>query len=324
MIKTYWLNSSGAHSTGGAELIEQWREVSDSTIWVDLEYSDLDNKAIVDLLGLFNCSSLVVSDVMRKRHPPKIELFDHQIFILYRGITEVIDPLEYQHQQIGFFIGENFLLTVHPSESSGVRKVLASNELSKLLQHPMRLALKIMHLSSETYLNNLLEFEEELGLQEDALQKGQGEDYLAALATYRIKLLRLRRLFNYHQQMFAELSQLDPGDTNMSLAPYEHHIIDVFERFERLYSLSTLYYDICSDMVEAYISITSHQQNVSMRILTVVTSIFVPLSFLAGIYGMNFERIPELRHPNGYFILLGIMGALSLTLLTIFKKKKWF
>ena len=70
-------------------------------------------------------------------------------------------------------------------------------------------------------------------------------------------------------------------------------------------------------------SVTSHQLNATMRVLTVITALFVPLTFLAGIYGMNFEYIPELKADNGYFILLGVMAVVSVVLLMVFKKKRW-
>ena len=99
---------------------------------------------------------------------------------------------------------------------------------------------------------------------------------------------------------------------------------DLHERFERLQSLSRMYYEICGDLVDGYLSISSHKLNNTMRVLTLITAIFVPLSFLAGIYGMNFEVIPELHHPDGYFILLGVMACIALGLIGLFKWKRWF
>jgi magnesium transporter len=76
-------------------------------------------------------------------------------------------------------------------------------------------------------------------------------------------------------------------------------------------------------MIDSYISIASHHLNQIMKVLTIITAIFVPLSFLAGIYGMNFEYMPELHTPSGYFILLAIMLAIATILLLIFRKKRW-
>jgi Mg2+ and Co2+ transporter CorA len=102
-----------------------------------------------------------------------------------------------------------------------------------------------------------------------------------------------------------------------------HAINDVFERFERLHSLTQMYYDICGDLVDGYISISSHQLNITMRVLTVITAIFVPLTFLAGIYGMNFAHMPELPYRYGYPVLLLMMLAIGAGLLWVFWRKKW-
>jgi magnesium transporter len=84
-----------------------------------------------------------------------------------------------------------------------------------------------------------------------------------------------------------------------------------------------MYYDICGDLINGYMSVTSHQLNATMRVLTVITALFVPLTFLAGIYGMNFEYIPELKFEHGYFTLLGVMSVISVGLIALFKKKRW-
>ena len=102
-----------------------------------------------------------------------------------------------------------------------------------------------------------------------------------------------------------------------------HTVIDVHERIERLLSLSQMHYDICSDLINGYLSITSHQLNATMRVLTVITAIFIPLGFLAGLYGMNFENIPELKIINGYYYLLSFMGGIVASLIYVFKKKRW-
>ena len=102
-----------------------------------------------------------------------------------------------------------------------------------------------------------------------------------------------------------------------------HEINDVYEQQERASSLATLYYELASDLIEGYISLASHRLNYIMKILTIITAIFVPLSFLAGVYGMNFENMPELHSQSGYFITLAIMGFIATILLLLFWRKRW-
>lgn len=98
---------------------------------------------------------------------------------------------------------------------------------------------------------------------------------------------------------------------------------DVYEQQDRLDSLCTLYYQLASDLIEGYISVSSHRLNQIMRVLTIITAIFVPLSFLAGVYGMNFDHMPELHSRRGYITLLGIMGFTATVLLLTFRRKRW-
>jgi magnesium transporter len=104
---------------------------------------------------------------------------------------------------------------------------------------------------------------------------------------------------------------------------HEHEQLDVYEHLERIASLSSLLHDLAADLIDGYISVASHRLNQIMKVLTIVTAIFVPLGFLAGIYGMNFENMPELHSPWGYYGLLSVMGLIAGGLLLVFKRKRW-
>jgi magnesium transporter len=135
-------------------------------------------------------------------------------------------------------------------------------------------------------------------------------------------LRKLTRLHSYHDRIYSELLT-HLKDDHAEQVDAIHAVTDVYEKFERLNSLSALYYDLAGDLIDGHISLTSHNLNETMRVLTVVTAIFVPLSFLAGLYGMNFDHIPELHYPNAYFILIGLMTLIAVGLVTIFKRNKW-
>ncbi len=130
----------------------------------------------------------------------------------------------------------------------------------------------------------------------------------------------MRRIFTYHEQMLAQLKS--------NPAPYynrdqTHELNDIHEQLERGMSLAGLYHEIASDLIDGYLALASHRLNKVMQVLTIITVIFVPLSFLAGIYGMNFEYIPELKFEYGYFMLLGFMFSIICVQLYLFRKRKW-
>lgn len=84
-----------------------------------------------------------------------------------------------------------------------------------------------------------------------------------------------------------------------------------------------MYYELCSDLIEGHISLSSHHLNETMKILTIISAIFVPMTFMAGIYGMNFEHMPELGWRYAYFSLLGVMAVMAVSMLVVFRKIKW-
>ena len=310
----------GSHSEGGLELIEQWRADPTASIWLDIQQEPTDQET--KLLREFGCHDLAITDAHRLRHPPKIELFDDHTFILFRGISVMEQNLEVAHLQLGIFVGRRFLITRHNSRAYSIDHWLDNKDLYQHLSNPAELAIQILHFSSGKYLQQLLEFEENLSDIEDDMQTQANDNLLKELTQYKTRLRKLRRVFDYHQKMIEELSQAEEPSAEQ-FSHLKHQFQDLYERCERLHSLCSMYYEICGDLIEGYLSLTSHQLNLTMRVLTVITAVFVPLSFIAGVYGMNFEHMPELHYASAYFVILGVMLTTAVSLLALFWKKKW-
>jgi len=321
MIKCMLLKKNEETQYGDESLIEIWRSVPGYYLWVDIDSHDLETER--ELLKNLKCHPLAITDVQRERHPPKIELFDNYIFMLYRGIFEPKSDLLFDHLQIGMFVGQNILITRHPRSSISISNLFNAEGEKHLKRSPVTLALRIFHYSCGIYLQKLFEFEEKLEAIEDAFQIGGDDKMMQEITLYRSRLIKLKRTFSYHANIGAELKILVTDETPIISESELHSVTDVHERIERLLSLSQMHYDICSDLINGYLSITSHQLNATMQVLTVITAIFIPLGFLAGVYGMNFDYIPELKVENGYFYLLGFMGVISTSLIVIFKRKRW-
>ena len=135
-----------------------------------------------------------------------------------------------------------------------------------------------------------------------------------------IRLRKLRRTFGYQQACFAELLH---AQSPLLHARATHEFQDLFEHMERMASLSTLLQELARDRLEGHISLSGHRLNSIMKALTIASVIFLPLTFLAGIYGMNFDNMPELHAQDGYYLLLGGMGAIAAALLWGFRRARW-
>lgn len=320
MLKAH-LFISGEMMVGGQDLVDLWRKDPESTIWLDL--SECDKKEEAELLSVyFGIHALAIQDAQRDRHPPKIESFDDYTFLLLKGLSAESKDIDFDTIQLSLFVGRRFLITRHTGPSISV------NRLEKLLQShstnissTSKLALQLCRFVAERYLAILLALEPRLEELEEVMLESANDGMLTELINYKSDLKRLRRFATYHEQLFSELrGKKYPSFTD---GERNHEVTDVWEKQERILSLSQLYYDTASDLIDGYISVASHRLNQIMKVLTIVMAVFVPLSFLAGIYGMNFENMPELHSRSGYFILLGIMFSIATVLLYVFRRMKW-
>jgi magnesium transporter len=305
--------------SGGDELIQLWQENLQTLIWVDFSEHDIEHEKLV-LNDVFGLHPLAVQDAQRKRHPPKLETFKDHTFILLKELADGSGDFLFSTIQLAIFVGQRFLITRHWEESPIVEQMRSEVALQRFADGLDAIAIRLGRLAVNRYLNMLLKLEPRLEELESAIVDKPSDDILAELISLKTELKKFRRVFIYHQQIFSDLRNTSCAEIHKE---HIHEIVDVYEQQERASSLASLYHELASDLVDGYISVASHRLNNIMKILTIVTTIFVPLSFLAGIYGMNFENMPELHSSSGYFILLSVMGVIILVLLTLFKKFRW-
>ena len=316
-----WLqNNSGQQYRNDRTLLDQWQANGDDFLWLDCVLRD--EAEFTALLQRFEAHELAISALLRERHPPKYEHFDQHLLIIYRGLQQLPQDFSFQYQEIGFLVGRNFIISCHRNASYAIDYYFS--DLPQQRQTPLTLALQIMRKSASVYLETLMTFDETLSQLEDDFMQASTPQQVLNLSSSRSILLRLKRVFSYHQRLSEGLLE-DFDDGELQGFPCDRHLLHALnERFTRIYSLVVMHYEICGDLLESHMSLSSYHMNNKMNVLTMITAVFVPLGFLAGIYGMNFEYIPELKHPDGYFILVGVMTAIAVAMLGFFKLKKWF
>jgi magnesium transporter len=322
MIRALLYNrTNNSITAGGKELLPMWEQDGDTCLWVDLEGEPAEEEAAL-LTEHFGLHRLAIQDAQRNRHPPKLEGYHDVTFLLLKGLSAGTTDLKLSTHQLAVFIAERFLVTRHNADSPSTNALFeqAGSDARLFGQGPSALAMRLCRLLIDRYLKLLLGLEPRLEAIEDEIIQKPDDSLLAEILNYKTELKKFRRVFMYHQQVFHELKTSEFPGVGPERA---HEIIDVYEQQERAVSLAGLYYELASDLADGYISVSSHHLNQIMKVLTVVMSIFVPLSFLAGIYGMNFENMPELHSRSGYFILLGIMITIVVVLLTLFRRKRW-
>ena len=324
MIRALWCHpDSGRVEVGDESLIDAWRAAPGTRLWLDL--ADVEPEPERHLLtGRFGLHPLAVSDAQHPRHPPKLEGFADHAFLLLKGIGPTQERFDFATIQIAIFIGTDFLVTRHSAPSTSIDRLWQELQAdpAALVHGPDAAALRLARISIDHYTRRLLVLEPWLEDLEEQIVEHPRDEMLAELTRTRTDLRRFRRVLRYHVQIFEDLLNDDERPPQITAAR-RHEINDVYEHQERAASLATLYYEVATDLIDGTISLASHRLNNIMKVLTIVTAIFVPLSFLAGIYGMNFEQMPELKTRYGYFILLGVMATLATALLVIFRRKRW-
>lgn len=306
---------------GGEELIARWREEPASVIWIDLNAEDKKQERTF-LERHFRFDQLVLDDAQRNRHPPKLEWFDDYYFLLLKAFNAATDSIDFEILHIAFFVGDRFLVTRHPDTSPSINWVWQQSAKGKIdfAKGPNHLCYCIVKRIIERYQPIILGIESRLDETEELMLDSPDDELLGELITYNSRLKKLRRIFGYQQNILDELSTIESDLMDQS---HQHEFRDAFEHMERLASLTNLFQELVVDMINGYISLTSHRLNQIIKVLTIVTVVFLPLTLIAGIYGMNFQHMPELSSEMGYFIVLTVMLILVSLLLFIFRKIRW-
>ena len=267
--------------------------------------------------------SLAIDDAAHARHPPKIEWLGELFFILVREVDVPDDDGDRAFIQLSLFVGERVIVTVHRFPSVAVNQVFDSLGDTTQGASPattQELAYRVCRRVVDIYSPIVLSHEEELGDIEDALFDSHDDAPIEGLTRLNRRLRRLRRTLAYQAGVFAELRT---HHETHRVRFNRHQVHDLFENMDRLATLCQLNQELAVDLLNSHLSIVSHRLNIVMRVLTVATIVFLPLGLMAGIYGMNFEHMPELSWRYAYFTLLGLMASTATGLIIYFRRKRW-
>ncbi len=292
-----------------------------SVTWVDVQGLS-DTTAISRLGEMFGLHSLTIADIVNAPARPKVEDHDDYLFIISSG-AEIIGPLEIKTEQISIILGKHFVLSIQ--ERSGdnfepirnrirqkqgmIRKAGADHLACALLD-----AIIDSHYPCLELIGDRLE-----DLEDDILEHSDKES-LRQVYHLRRQLIALRRSIWPQREV---LSYLIREENKLLKKPVRAYFRDSYDHCVQIIDVTETFREMCSDLSDVYLSSLSNRMNEIMKVLTVISTIFIPLSFFAGVYGMNFRHMPELELTWTYplFWILTITCALSM--LVLFRRCGW-
>lgn len=270
----------------------------------------------------FNLHPLVLEDILNTDQRPKIEDFDDYIYIVLRTIDYSEDN-ELGSEQLSLILGSNFLISFQENDTAIFAPVLERLRTAKTRIRKSGadyLAYSLIDLIIDNYFVVLERFGEASEYLEEEVVKRPNPATLQDIHRFKFDMIMLRKSVWPLREVIARLerreSDLIQEATTIYFKDVYDHTIVAIDNIET-------YRDILSGMLDIYLSSISNRLNEVMKVLTVIATIFMPLTFLAGVWGMNFKHMPELEWIWGYPAALGLMLTIALSMVIIFHKKKW-
>lgn len=294
--------------------------------WLDIE--GLGDAAMIQNLGrIFNLHRLALEDVVNHHQRAKVEEYEDVLFIVLRMVT---DGERCGTEQISIFVGPNWLITLQEGQPGDpfnyVRKRIRDGIGRMRTAGSDYLAYALIDAVIDAYFPAVETYAEKLDELEETCIRGRNGGVIDKLHTVKTDMLVLRRAVWPMRETLAEMMR---ETTPRITATTRVYLRDCYDHVIQLIDLLETYRELTADLRDLYMSTISNRINETMRVLTIISTLFIPLTFIAGIYGMNFDpdsspwNMPELRWYFGYPACLALMGLTTLGLIVFFVRKGW-
>ncbi|MFC7370208.1 magnesium/cobalt transporter CorA [Fictibacillus iocasae] len=284
--------------------------------WVDISEPTPEEASL--LLEFFHFHPLAVEDCLNELQRPKLEYYEDHQFLVVHAINEQTLKAE----EVDVFFGANFIVSFHQTNLKELDYVYEYVKKTKKpdQMNPMQILYKVMDKLVDTYFPILHRMEDTVLALDDELELEKPK-LINELFDIRGEVLRLRKTIVPMRELLYRMLESKRITISDKRKAYFH---DIYDHLIKLSETLDSIREMTSDIRDNYISLSSHRMNTIMKTLTVITTIFMPLTFIAGIYGMNFSHMPELHYRYGYFAAVGFMVLIGMSMFLWFKRKGWF
>lgn len=296
---------------------------SDKANWFVI--SGLNNVKEIEGIGhQFKMSLLDVEDLVNTAHGPALNSGDGYLVVIMK-LLSYDSNLELNMEHLSLVLFPDSLLLLHEDEEEDFQivKERIRKSKGKIRNHSTDyLLFALMDYTIDHYFQILETISDKVESLEDQMYFGESQDDITNdIQLLKKEALRIRKAISPLIEITGRLIRMDGNliseETKTYLKDLQEHVSQIMESMD-------LNREMIGGLMGMHMTLISNKMNEVMKVLTIISTIFIPLSFIAGVYGMNFEHMPELAYRHGYFILLGIMFILILSMIIYFWKKKWF
>jgi magnesium transporter len=290
--------------------------------WYDIR--GVHDTELIEAIGKqFSIHPLVLEDIADTQQRPKFDEYENGVFIIAKALQFNPITIEIQTEQVAIFVSKSIVFSFQEDEEdlfAGVRDRVDTGRGKIRKRGADYLAYALLDNIVDQYFDVLDRVEEEIEKLEAEIIKSPRNDSKARNHNLKREMLTVRKAV---QPLREAISKFAKSESPFVAETTEIFLRDLYDHTIQVMDMVETYRDVLTGLQDLYLSEISYKMNQIMQVLTVISTIFIPLSFLTGVYGMNFENMPELKTQNGYFILLGVMATIVISLLFYFRKNRW-
>lgn len=311
--------------------LNQYLQKREGLVWIDMEDPQEAEEETI-LISLMDFHPLAIEDCQMGKeeegHLPKVEDFDDYLFIIFNPIEFIFvndngkKQWEIKTSQVSAFLSKKILVTHHykPQRSITYAIQMLSKNPQTLGKGPDYLFHFIIDDIVDSYTPILDNLDEAIDIVEEEVFKTPTQDTMFDILQLKKNIMTIRRVAIYQREMLYRLSR---GEFLLITEDEMIYYRNVYDHLVRMSDLADSYRDMVAGLLDAYLSVTSNRLNQVMKVLTIISTIFLPLSFITGFFGMNFRVIPLAEMEWGIGIAALFMCLVAAWMLLIFKRKKW-
>jgi magnesium transporter len=296
-------------------------------LWVDI-FDEPADRCRAIFKDIFGFHPLVIEDALLDSHSPKINEWDGYLYVVMHTPTpDTPDEPSLKTEEIDIFLGKGYIITYHKASVDCITKLWQMNFQDQRIAQkgPGYLLYRLGDQLVDLYLHIVDRIDQDIDNFEDVIFANPQNVVLEDIFTRKSDLLHLRKMLSYQREVYNKLARDEYKEVDPSIRIYFR---DIYDNFVRIHDLAESLREMLSGTLDIYLSMINNQMNQIMKILTVFTALFMPLSFLTGFFGMNFfaaqAGLALWTGGAAFTVLLLVMGLLPVSMLLWMRRRKWF